>query len=609
MMPVRIGNRILGRAAQVSAAAFILVALTGSIYFLVLSGCSAPEPRGGSPPAVAVRYEVKIRDPGVRPAEVKAVISNICAEEKELHLKMTGQYAFVRLDEPLLQGEIEAHDIRGAALPLTRTGPYGWTVETLGGREVRLGYSVPLLHRDLPEVRKGSDEYEQPYLEEDHGMLVAGTLFIVPAGRTLHPIRVSFDLPPGWKALCPWDPVEANAFSPGSGRELFNDLAAIGEWSVTSLNAGGMDIMLAFAPGQEALEEVASPLIEKIVRNELALFGTVPCPRYLFLFVKPVTPGFGGSPKTGSMVLSINLGKGGKPRTEMLPHLAHLIAHEFHHLWSFSRYDCPDELRFFNEGFTDYYSYLIQAREGIISLEGFEQVLESRMAGCESSPLRGEVSLADAGGDLFFNDRNAYDLVYEGGLLIAALLDAHIRRIAPGKNLDFFMRAFNNDPRWSTGTSTTCGRAPKLGDFLECVEAHVSAGETERFVELINKPFVPDFLEEFQRAGVVLHRTSQPAKPDLRGNLDRVTLLDLDKGGPAYRIGVRAKDRFLEVNGIRPENAADVYRAWSKPRSGRISVVLGRGSETITIDQPLPENIVYSIDLGPWRFISGNDGD
>ena len=67
-----------------------------------------------------------------------------------------------------------------------------------------------------------------------------------------------------------------------------------------------MTIDTAFAPGQEKLEQVAVPLIEEIVAAQLELFHVVPSKKYLFLFGRPETQGLGGSPKAGSMTLSVN---------------------------------------------------------------------------------------------------------------------------------------------------------------------------------------------------------------------------------------------------------------------------------------------------------------
>ena len=107
------------------------------------------------------------------------------------------------------------------------------------------------------------------------------------------------------------------------------------------------------------------------------------------------------------------------------------------------------------------------------------------MANCESNPLNGQCSLTDAGGPRFFSDSNARDLVYQGGLLAAAALDARLRASDTGKTLDDLMRTFNNDPRWSLR-----GPAPTLDDFLGCVATFVSPDDTAHIANSWRPPTV-----------------------------------------------------------------------------------------------------------------------
>jgi len=64
----------------------------------------------------------------------------------------------VRLPEPRLDGAVQA-EAGEHALPIERTGPYAWAVQTGGAADIRLTYTVPLTHRDLEAVR-GRHEFE-----------------------------------------------------------------------------------------------------------------------------------------------------------------------------------------------------------------------------------------------------------------------------------------------------------------------------------------------------------------------------------------------------------------------------------------------------------------
>ncbi|MFH1999992.1 MAG: hypothetical protein ABIK28_09935, partial [Planctomycetota bacterium] len=535
-----------------------------------------------SEPALSVSYHVSIENPNSRMVDVRAEIKGLLPEHNPLHMKMADQYAFVRLDEPLLEGEVRAEDGFGHSLPLTRRSSYSWTLDTRDSNEVVLSYRVPLRHSDLPIVKEQNDVYEQPFLDSHYGMLVSGTLILWPENTGIFQTRVSFSLPDGWEVICPWKELDNNTFAP-TMKGALDDLVAIGQWSKHIIEADGMTITVAFTPGQKMLEEAAIPLIEKIVKAELSLFKATPNSKYLFLFGKPIPHGFGGSPKNGSMILAVD-SKFESVSKQYPIHrlLGHLVAHEFFHLWGSLNYQCPDELRFFSEGFTDYYAYLILAREGILDKTEFLKLLCERMKASALNPLAGEISLAEAGGRPFFTDKNAENLIYKGGMVMAALLDSHLRKAKSGACLDLFMQELNNDPRWVLGET-----APDLDVFLGSIESYLGTGSADHFAALIKNPFSLDPVKEFALAGIEVKRTVSKEEPDLRGNLDEktgTTLLDLDPGGLAYAMGIRPNDRFVKINGVEPATRGDVYKAWSNPANGRIRVTYIRDGKTFDID-------------------------
>ncbi|MHC4941869.1 MAG: M61 family metallopeptidase [Planctomycetota bacterium] len=562
-----------------------------TIAAVLLAGCltSGPPEAGEVLPELA--YQVLIEDTSDQTAEIQVTFSHLPDEDLELRWGMAERYALVRLKEPLLSQQIHFLDAEGLPLTVARPDPYHWLVNTCGSERIYLKYSVPLRHRSLPSVA-GRDEYEHPYLEADHGLLVTGALLAVP--QTIRPLSiwVSFSLPHEWEVVCPWDRIDRYTFSVKSVREVSDSLAALGSWSVHDLNVEGMAVQIAFAPGQDLLETKAVPLIEKVVGAEIKLFGSAPLPRYIFFFGKPQEFAFGGSPKTGAMTLSAGpLPDGSLP----MDSLTHLIAHEFFHTWAKGLFDCPDELRFFCEGFTDYYAYLISAREGLSTWEDFAAVMGRCMSFCEEHRSKTSLSLAAAGGPVFFTDPMARTLVYKGGFLVAGLLDARIRHKRPRRNLDDFMRTLINDPRWKPGEA-----APGLEDFLHVAGVYGGDAFAERLGRLVREPYVLDPVSLFSEAGVEVVKKKQQARLILRGNLDGTTLKDLDPVGLAFRLGIRPGDRFKQVNGLIPAYPGDVYSAWSRPLSGRIQVIVERNGESIQIDEPVPQELVFVVNLEPW---------
>lgn len=558
---------------------------------LAFAGCCLAAQAKPHAPAkkATLHYTVSLQSPQKQRVKVTALLTGIDPQLRSVRWKMQPKFAFVRLPEPLLDGPILA-TFDDQTLECQRRSPYEWTIVTGGATSVRLAYTVPLTHRTLDAVKQ-RDAYEYPYVTDDHGLLVSPTLFGFPEDVEVAELRVRFELPEGWEVIAPWRRVGEREFDPVAREALLNDLIAIGAWKVHEIRVGRFQGTLAFVPGQETLEQVAVDPIRRIVEYELELFGRPAEGRYLFLFGRPEAQGLAGSPKTNSMTLSV------EPRLAPMAgrYLPHLIAHEFFHTWT-AGVEMPGELRWVNEGFTDYYAYLVAARLDLNAWHEFANTLGEKMQKCAANPLRGEVSLVAAGGERFFQDRDAYNLIYDGGLLIGAWLDQTVRKQARGKTLDDLMRAFNNDPRW-----TSRDAAPTLQDFIAVVRSFAGKASAEKLEHLVTQPYDFDPLAEFAELGVKIRRDVAPPKMDLRANLDGTRVIDMDHNGLTYQIGVRPGDRLVEINGHPVANATEVRTAWRNPVGNRIRVTLKRDGKNVEIDQPLPETEEFIVPVEPWR--------
>jgi len=462
-------------------------------------------------------------------------------------------------------------------------------------------------------VRNANDAFEFPYVADDHAMLVAGALLIAPGvgvdggagegqvqdqeretGVRTDRYSVRFELPDGWGIHAPW-PSEGDVYQPEDLRSLQSNLIAVGAWDTSVVHAEGAEVTLAFAPGQELARAKVVPNIGPVLKSALVSFDHKPFDRYLVLFGRVDQRGFGGSPKATSMTMSVNedmLGPGS------VGHVVHLIAHEFHHTWSMSRYDAPAELRFFNEGFTDYYAYLLPERVGLTSPQDIADSVAAGLASWEQNPAAAEYSLESAGGPVFFEDRNALDLIYKGGLVIAALIDARLRADGQG-DLDGFMRSFNNDPRWKKG-----GEAPDLQEFAAVLGRHVEPDFVEEVMGWVRSPGFPDpatLADLFLDAGVDVAREVGPASLAFRANFEGTTITAIDPTDVAFRLGLRDGDRLIEVNGVVVTDNRSIDRAWKRPIEGRVYTRYERAGEVRVIDAPLPETITYTVSPATWE--------
>ncbi|HUU84004.1 MAG TPA: hypothetical protein VM243_10925 [Phycisphaerae bacterium] len=567
------------------------------VYFIAswtpAQACSSNVDAGASGPTAqaSLEYTLKIQSPASQEVRVSVRLTGLEPKQEPVSWNMQQRFAFIRLPEPLLEGPVRA-TAGTQPIDCEHRSPFNWSVPSAGARTMRLDYVVPLTHRTIEAVKE-RDAYEYPYVTDDHGFLVSPTLFLFPENVTVGEMRVRFILPDGWQIVAPWRRLGEHEFDPGEPDSLLNDLIAIGAWHIHPLRIGHFEGTIAFAPGQEALERTAVDMIRRIVEYELELFGGQVENRYAFLFARPDGKGLAGSPKKHSVTLCV------EPR--LVPaagtHLGHLIAHEFYHTWASALFAMPDELRWLNEGITDYYAYLVPARLGLNTWEQFARTLGDKMQQCAANPLRGKRSLADAGGEEFFNETNAYNLVYDGGLLTGAWLDMAIRRGEGGKTLDDLMRALVNDPRWLTD-----GTAPTLEDFLATAGRFADPATCATLRRLVTQPYDLDPVKAFGGVGITIRREVGPPEMDLMANLDGTHVIDLSRSGLAFRLGVRPGDRFVEVNGQAVSTPDEVHKAWRRPAERRIQATLDRLGKTIEIDEPVPLIERFTVPSEPWRL-------
>ena len=118
-----------------------------------------------------------------------------------------------------------------------------------------------------------------------------------------------------------------------------------------------------------------------------------------------------------------------------------ILLHELFHLWNAEsfRYQSGKE-HWFNEGFTEYYTYKTAVQLGLISANDALTIAAKTIGFYSASKGLGTISMRDAGvsNDTKFNN---YFLVYHGGWVVAFILDSDIRQRTNGeKSLDDLMR-------------------------------------------------------------------------------------------------------------------------------------------------------------------------
>jgi hypothetical protein len=72
-------------------------------------------------------------------------------------------------------------------------------------------------------------------------------------------------------------------------------------------------------------------------------------------------------------------------------------------------------------------------------------------------------------------------------------------------------------------------------------------------------------------------------------------------GSQVTRLGLRAGDELLTLNGQACITSRDVALAWGAPRGGVMHASLRRRGELLELERPLPARTLFLVDPRPWR--------
>jgi len=532
--------------------------------------------------AQSAHYTFTVEDPAANRVDARLELAGLKPDAGLISLEMPQGFAYAQLPKPLLAGELKSE------AKISREGPYTWTLDSAGASEVVVEWTIPLEHRSAPEV-VGRDEYEYPYLRADHGMLVMGTMVVSPEQLEQDQIEVRFEVPNDWAVHAPWPAQEDGSFRPPNLGSLRDDLIAIGNWDVHQEHVSGMQLTIAFAPGQDRLRAGVVKKTAPIVAAMLEHFGTTPQDGYLFLFGEPQLGGYGGSPKSQSMTLYV---APDLPVDFAIEGMTHLIAHEFHHTWMRARCQPSDELRFLSEGFTDYFAYFVPWRAGVVDDASFQATLSGKLGEAETAHRSAQTSMQLAGGPVFFEGGAAHDLVYSGGLVLGLWLDHWLRRADHGSTLENLLRVFYEDPRWKENPEA---RVEHLVDALTRI-GRKDLVDHLREISTNEQPI--DWQARFGELGYRVERKLIPAELSVRANFDGTTITGIDPQGCGGLLGLRAGDTLLQVNGVAVATEAEVRAAFPQLVDDKFELSYTRADgPPISMTAARPTILRYTIPL------------
>jgi len=348
--------------------------------------------------------------------------------------------------------------------------------------------------------------------------------------------------------------------------------------------------------------------VPPIVREALAIFGSFPYRRYVFLVLLSGRGG-GGLEHRNSCALQLER-FALDPKGGMSGFLS-LVAHEFFHAWNVKSirpaplgpFDYDREnyttLLWLAEGFTTYYAGQIKLRVGLTTPEAYLKRLADEIARYEVHPGRKVQSLEMASFDAwikyyrrdenFVNSGRSY---YGDGALFATLLDLEIRHRTGGqKSLDDVMRAlyerFAKKNRWVT-----------FEDFVATC-SQIANADLHPLFRYVTTTEDMDFARALGHAGLEIREESRDGEQaqaqgylgaTVRPEGPRVIVAEVLRNSPAWRSGLYARDEILAVNGYRVDatNFRRVLERWSP--GDTVHILVSRDGLIRTIQVVLGKN-------------------
>lgn len=424
---------------------------------------------------------------------------------------------------------------------------------------ITLRYRVALDERD-PDVRDGPAF--RPAVRPDWFTVVGWTVFAEVEGRRADPVRFEQgETPRGFRVVSDLEHRAGDASM--SLVDLMDSVTAGGRrLYVLERPNGAARLRVAFQ-GDWRLDEAATADLLAEVANASGAFWGDPGEDFLAV-ATPLTAPEGRLPQMG-----VGLGDAFAIWTpsDTDADLAHILAHEYQHLWVPTRLggvangpDEPGEF-WFSEGFTDFYTLRMLVKAGVWGPETFVADLNRILAAYAASPARQTPAREVA--SRFYSERAVQELPYQQGLLLAAAWDHSLRARTGGRaDLDDAIRAVREGYR----KPGPFGRPAAIPAFRRAYARLGGEGldrEIDRHVERGEPVVLPaDLFGECAR--VV---TTQRPEFDRGFDADATSraggrVAGVDPTGPAYAAGLRDGVQILGLEaGVLGDSRAELaYR-------------------------------------------------
>ncbi len=377
----------------------------------------------------------------------------------------------------------------------------------------------------------GENEY-RPVVQPGYFHLIGHSTFARPVWSLATPVSVAIrDLPPKWQFAS--DLEHRRAAEPLNLAELLESISVGGDFRVVTAGLLRVAVRGTLPFGDQDL--VAR--LEPIIASHHGFWGDEREPFLVTVLPLKTTPGassLGGTALGDAFAFfaSDNV-EGGQ--------ITRVLAHEHLHSWIPRRIGSMPEVDdtadyWLSEGFADFFTYRLLARDGGLTVDEFAKVANDVMWRYAFSPVRNAPNTQVI--KRFWSDRDAGQLPYQRGFLFAALTDHRVRTATKGKfDLDDVLFGMKRDA--DAGGDRPPPVRQSFATNMRKFGVDVT-GDIERIIEKGETIALPS--DVWGTCGPV--STSEIAEFDRgfdgqRTLANRNIVVGVDPNGPAYAAGLR----------------------------------------------------------------------
>jgi predicted metalloprotease with PDZ domain len=362
--------------------------------------------------------------------------------------------------------------------------PHRKLITHAAGQALHIQYE--LIQDDPKVLAPGRGAGYRPVVQPGWFHWIGHTAWVLPDWPLDEAASIALDwrkLPAGWSLASSFGANQRQQRFRASRHDFEHAVFVGGDFRVKRAAVRGKPVFVALRGPWNFTDDEFLALVARVVELEREFWRDFDYAHYLVTLLPLETrPGFRSIGGTG---LHDSFASFVIPNVK-LDDLKFLITHEYFHNWNtlgIGRMKEPEQLRYwFSEGFSDYYTWLLQLRGGLISLDDYVADFNQALREYYLSP----VNTADNQRVQreFFSNGEIGRLPYWRGRFLAAAWNAEIKRKSDGKqSLDDAMRELHRVGRSrknleiSEKTINEAVRRYTGADMLPQVAKHIDRGE------------------------------------------------------------------------------------------------------------------------------------